>query len=153
MFNRILCPTDLSRSSLVSIAKGARLAKLCDAELILLNVRPEFVSKEAMVMRRVSAYGIHEHERDIALAAKEIMKEELRRAGGLELKHQMILREGEPDEEILATAEKLGCDLIVLTTTGRNHLIEHIRGSDAEQMLARAHVPMLIFPVPEIKSE
>ncbi len=147
MFTKILCPTDLSEASLLSIAKGVELAQLCKAELILLNVRPEFMSKKAMIMSRVSAYDIHEHERDIALAAKAIMAEELRRAGGVGLPHQMILREGEPHDEILETAERLGCDLIVLTTTGRNHLIEYIKGSDAEQMLSKSHVPMLIFPV------
>ncbi|MFH2056228.1 MAG: universal stress protein [bacterium] len=153
MFNRILCPTDLSKASLTSIAKGVELALLCDAELILLNVRPEFMSKEAMVMSRVSTYGIHQHEKDIALAAKEIMSEELRRVGGGELKHQLILREGEPHEEILATAEDLKCDLIIITTSGRNHLIEHIKGSDAEQMLSRTHVPMLILPVTEAEKK
>jgi nucleotide-binding universal stress UspA family protein len=147
MFNRILCPTDLSAASLVSIAKGAQLARHCKAELIILNVRPEFMSKEEMVMLRVSSYDIKKKERDIALAAKEIMKEELRRAGGEKISYQIILREGEPHREILETAEELNCDLIVITTTGRNHLIEHIKGSDAEQMLSRSHVPMLIFPV------
>lgn len=149
MFARILCPTDLSEASLVSIARGAELARYCKAELILLNVRPEFISKEEMVMMRVSTYDIHQKERDIAVAAKAIMEEELRRAGGSELEHKTILREGEPHEEVLAVAEEMNCDLIVLTTTGRNHLIEHIKGSDAEQMLSKSHVPMLIFPVTE----
>jgi nucleotide-binding universal stress UspA family protein len=148
VFNRILCPTDLSEKSLLSIAKGAELAQMCRAELILLNVRPEFMSKEAMVMSRISAYGIHQKERDIALAAKAIMEEELRRAGGSP-EHRTLLREGEPHREILKVAEELECDLIVLTTTGRNHLIEHIKGSDAEQMISRSHVPIMIFPVPE----
>jgi nucleotide-binding universal stress UspA family protein len=147
MFNRILCPTDLSESSLISIEKGAQLAQMCQAELILLNVRPEFMTKEEMVMSRVSVYGIHQQEKDIALAAKEIMKEELRRCGAITVPHKLILREGEPHKEILETAEELECDLIVLTTTGRNHLIEHIKGSDAEQILARTHVPMLVLPV------
>jgi nucleotide-binding universal stress UspA family protein len=77
------------------------------------------------------------------------MEEELRRAGGGEIPYQIILREGEPHREILETAEELNCDLIVITTTGRNHLIEYIKGSDAEQMLSKSHVPMLILPVTE----
>lgn len=148
MFKKILCPTDLSEASLTSIAKGVELAQIFKAELILLNVRPEFMSKEEMVMSRVSVYGLQEHAKDVAVSAKEIMKEEVRRAGGAELEAEFLLREGEPHEEILEVAEELGCDLIVITTTGRNHLIEHIKGSDAEQILARTHVPMMIFPVP-----
>lgn len=153
MFNKILCPTDLSKASLQSIARGAQLARLVDAELVLLNVRPEFMSKEEMVMSRVSVYGLQEKAKNLALAAKEIMTEELRRAGGGEIKYELLLREGEPHEEILETAEELGCDLIIITTSGRNHLIEHIKGSDAEQMLSRTHVPMLILPVVEKEEE
>lgn len=147
MFARILCPTDLSEQSLVSIARGAELARMVKAELILLNVRPEFISKEEMVMLRVSAYDFQKKEADVAVAAKEIMEEELKRAGGEEIPHETILREGEPHKEILAVAEEMKCDLIVLTSTGRNHLIEYIKGSDAEQMLSKSHVPMLIYPV------
>jgi len=45
------------------------------------------------------------------------------------------------------------CDLIVLTTTGRNHLLEKIKGSDAERLVSEAHVPILVLPVPKDSSK
>lgn len=150
MFNRILCPTDLSQASELSLGKGAELARLCRAELILLNVRPEFMSKEEMIMLRTSVQKFQEEGKEMALAAKDLMLKALRKSGDIsDLNYQMILREGEPDQEIIEVAESMKCDLIVVTTTGRNHLIEHIKGSDTEQMLSVSHVPMLIFPVLE----
>lgn len=147
MFKKILCPTDLSGRSLAAVAKGVELARLCTAELVLLNVRPEFMRKEEMVMLRVSAAEFLKDESDMAVAARKIMEAELATAGGEDLPHEILIREGDPHEEILEVAEQLHCDLIILTTTGRDHLLEHIKGSDAERMVAATHVPILVLPV------
>src|SRR5690606_16736611 len=111
--------SDLSEQSTPGIHRAAELAKLMGAELVLLNVRPEFMSKEEMVLLRIKYYDFLKQEKDTAVAAKKILEEELRRARGADLKHQTLLREGDPHHEILETAEELGCDLIVITTTGR----------------------------------
>lgn len=130
----------------MAVREGAQLAQLCGAEIILLNVRPEFMERREMVMLRVSAYDFLQEEQDIAVAAKAIMEEELRKAGAIDVPHQLILREGKPWKEIIATAEELRCDLIVITTTGRDSLLEHLKGSDAERLVATTHIPLLVFP-------
>jgi nucleotide-binding universal stress UspA family protein len=151
MFHKILVPSDLSEQSLPAVDRAVRLAQMCGAEIVLLNVRPEFMSKSEMVMLRISAYDFIKEESDTAVAVKQILEEELRRAGGSGLKHQTILREGDPHREILETAEELNCDLIVVTTTGRTGLLEHIRGSDAEQLVKSTHTPILVLPIPPAK--
>ncbi len=153
MFNRIMIPSDLSEASMLAMQYGVRLAKHFSSELVLLNVRPEFMDKKEMLMLRVSHYDFLEQEEDIAVAAKAILEEELRRAGGSDLKHETLLREGDPHEEILQTAEELKCDLIILTTSGRNHLLEKIKGSDAERIVSQSHVPILVLPVPKEERE
>lgn len=147
MFKKILCPTDLSERSLAAVAKSVELARLCCAEIVLLNVRPEFMKKEEMVMLRVSASDFLKDERDTAVAARKIMETELAKVGGEDIPHEMLIREGDPHKEILEVAEQLQCDLIVLTTTGRDHLLEHIKGSGAERIVAATHVPILVLPV------
>jgi nucleotide-binding universal stress UspA family protein len=147
MFKKILCPTDLSERSLAAVAKGVELARLCGAELVLLNVRPEFMGKEEMLMLRVSVAEFLKDESDTAVAARKIMETELATAGGADLPHEILIREGDPHKEILDVAKQLHCDLIILTTTGRDHLLEHIKGSDAERMVAATHVPILVLPV------
>ena len=126
MFKKILCPTDLSERSFAAVAKGVELARLCGAELVLLNVRPEFMRKEEMVMLRVSAIQFLKDESDMAVAARKIMETELANAGGEDIPHEMLIREGDPHKEILEVAEQLHCDLIILTTTGRDQLLEYI---------------------------
>ncbi len=147
MFKKILVPSDLSEQSMPGVRQAVEWAKLCNAELVMLNVRPEFMSKDEMVLLRVSSYEFLKDERDTAVAAKKILEEELVRAGGGEIKHQVLLREGDPVHEILETAEKTGCDLIVITTTGRTGLLEHLRGSDAEHLVKETEIPILVLPV------
>jgi len=149
MFSKIMIPSDLSEASMLAVEYGVRLANLCSAELVLLNVRPDFMDKKEMVMLRISAYDFLDKEEDIAVAAKSILEEELNRAGGSQLKHETILREGDPHEEILTVAEEMKCDLIILTTTGRNHILEKIKGSDAERIVSQSHVPILVLPIPK----
>jgi nucleotide-binding universal stress UspA family protein len=146
MFKKILCPTDLSERSLAAVAKGVELARLCGAEIVLLNVRPEFMKKKEMVMLRVSASEFLKDEGDMAVAARKIMEAELVKAGGEDIAHEMLIREGDPHKEILEVAEQLHCDLIILTTTGRDHLLEHIKGSGAERIISVTHVPILVLP-------
>ena len=147
MFKKILCPTDLSERSLAAVAKGVELARLCGAEIVLLNVRPEFMKKKEMVMLRVSASEFLKDEGDMAVAARKIMEAELVKAGGEDVPRQMLIREGDPHKEILEVAEQLHCDLIILTTTGRDHLLERIKGSGAERIVSATHVPILVLPV------
>jgi nucleotide-binding universal stress UspA family protein len=147
MFKKILCPTDLSERSLAAVAKGVELARLCGAEIVLLNVRPEFMKRKEMVMLRVSASEFLKDEADMAVAARKIMEAELVKAGGEDIPHETLVREGDPHKEILEVAEQLYCDLIILTTTGRDRLLEHIKGSDAERIVSATHVPILVLPI------
>jgi nucleotide-binding universal stress UspA family protein len=53
------------------------------------------------------------------------------------------LRSGEVADEILAVADALSPDLIVMTTSGRDGVLDALRGSTTEQVLRRAPCPVL----------
>jgi nucleotide-binding universal stress UspA family protein len=59
---------------------------------------------------------------------------------------QTELRQGEPVESILAAAEELTADLIVMTTNGRDTLNQALRGSTTERVLRNANCPVLAVP-------
>jgi nucleotide-binding universal stress UspA family protein len=147
LFRKILCPTDLSERSLVSIRAAVDMARLCKSEIILLNIHHEFMDKGEMTMLRVSAEDFVEKEKDVAVTAKEKMEELLRKAGGSDLPHKSIIRKGEVCEQIVEEAESLGCNLVVISTTGRSHLREHLKGSEAERIVRASKVPVLVVPV------
>lgn len=54
--------------------------------------------------------------------------------------------EGKVVDEIVAAAERLPADLIVMVTAGREGLVESVRGGTAEQVLRRAPCPLLTVP-------
>ena len=59
---------------------------------------------------------------------------------------QTALRQGEAVESILAAAEELAADLIVMTTNGRDTLNQALRGSTTERVLRNAKCPVLVVP-------
>jgi nucleotide-binding universal stress UspA family protein len=49
-------------------------------------------------------------------------------------------------EQILASADRLGADLIIMGTHGRSGLRRALMGSVAEEVLRRSHRPVLVVP-------
>jgi len=56
---------------------------------------------------------------------------------------QVMVREGNPANEVVAAAKELAADLIVLSNTGRSGLSRVLLGSTAEQIVRHAHCPVL----------
>lgn len=54
--------------------------------------------------------------------------------------------EGLPKDEILATAEKWGADLIIIGTHGRTGIAHLLLGSIAEYVVRHSKVPVMVVP-------
>jgi len=147
MFNKIMVATDLSDKSLEALRYAVDIAKKYDAEITLLHVVEEFLNKEEMRMLRVSVNNVKEVQKQRAVAAKEILEDELERVGAKGINHKLLLREGKPYKEITDTAEELGMDLLVITTAGRTNIEELLLGSTAEQIVHYSNVPVLTVRV------
>ena len=147
MYKKILVPSDLSEQSFAAILAAVELARAFQAELLFLNVHPEFLCKKEMEMLRVSPQKFLEEEKEIAVAAKSTLEEMIKRAGGTNLPHNILLRQGDYRDEILSVGREFECNLIILTTTGRSHLREHLYGSDSEQIVRHTEIPILVIPV------
>jgi nucleotide-binding universal stress UspA family protein len=61
-------------------------------------------------------------------------------------KFEVNCKEGDVVDEIIAAAEKLQAELIVMTTQGSNSLIDAIKGSKTQQVLRRSPCPILAVP-------
>ena len=60
-----------------------------------------------------------------------------------------MLRDGDPVEQILAAADEVEADLIVMPTAGHRGVFDALRGSTTERVLRRARCPLLAVPAPE----
>lgn len=145
MFEKILCPVDFSPKSEVALKKAIALAKLCGSALVLLNVHEEFLSRQEMVMLRVSEQTFEELQKQRAVASRRRMQEMVAEIGGddLTLEITYLLREGKPHQQIVRVAEDIGADLIVMATNGRDSLDEWLLGSNTERVVRHARCSVL----------
>jgi nucleotide-binding universal stress UspA family protein len=138
----ILCPTDFSEVSAAAEGVATALARHYEATLHLLHVDPPTpllspygempVDVRLFEDQRVQA------EQDLATARDRA------RAAGVAADAEV--RGGHPVREILALADDLPADLIVLGTHGRGGVEHLLLGSVAEKVMRKASCPVMIVP-------
>ncbi|HEY8250961.1 MAG TPA: universal stress protein [Burkholderiales bacterium] len=144
-YRKILVAVDGSPASSKGLREAIRLARAERAKLLILHVVDEFQAFAAMD-GLVGAPGA-----DLLSALREGGKRILAKAVGIALKQKIkpkgILREmlsGPAAYPIVREARKLRADLIVLGTHGRRGVRRLVLGSDAEQVVRSASVPVLL---------
>jgi len=139
----VLIAVDLSNSTLLVIEKAKALANLGSNKLWLLHVaspNPDFVGYEAgpQTVRDAVAEEYHEEHRKLQEWAKTL------RSAPYDC--IALLVPGPVAETVLAEAEKLSADLIVVGSHGRGRVSQLILGSTSEAVIRHATVPILVVP-------
>ena len=119
---RILVTTDLSQHSLEAMEYAASFGLLYGSSIFLLHVveaaKPAEAGTEALA----------------AFAARHL---------GTDQKVSLVVRSGNPADEIARFARDEAIDLIVMTTHGRTGLQHMVMGSIAEKVVRLADTPVL----------
>jgi nucleotide-binding universal stress UspA family protein len=143
MYKRILLPTDGSEASARAADAGVAFARELGADVVALNVTPPFrvFSTDAEMLEDTpEQYAIASRERarkllgGIAAAAQ---------AAGVpcSLEH---LESDAPWSAIIDTAQRLGCDLIVMASHGRRGIAGLLLGSETQKVLLHSTIPVLV---------
>jgi nucleotide-binding universal stress UspA family protein len=145
-YRKILVAVDGSAASAKGLREALRLAKAEDARLFILHVVDEYPAFAALDGMMAGAPGV-----DLVPALREGGKRVLAKAQAVAAKQNVkakaILREmlsGPAAYPIVREARKVGADLIVLGTHGRRGVRRLVLGSDAEQVVRTASVPVLL---------
>ena len=145
-YRKILVAVDGSTASAKGLREAIRLAKTDSARLFILHVVDEYPAFAALDGMMAGAPGA-----DLVPAMREGGKRVLAKAEGVarkqKVKAKAILREmlsGPAAYPIVREAKKLGADLIVLGTHGRRGVRRLVLGSDAEQVVRTASIPVLL---------
>ena len=146
MFRHILCPTDLKERAFIALKKAVQIAHQFNSKITMLNVHPEFMDQQAREMLRVSFEGLSEKYRQVAVESREEMKSEISRLHAEDVQVDYVLREGKPEKVIVETADKLGIDLIVICTDGRDNIRDFVAGTITEHVINHASCPVLVIP-------
>lgn len=153
----LLYSTDLSQNSHIAFGYAAYLAKLTGADIHLLHVLEKLSDDVAFTLQ---AYLLDDKKRhdiiDLRVEKAQALLEERQEAfwaaqnaedkkARAQIKSVTVC-ESYPAEEILKSAKKHKCDLIIMGSheRGLNHTF---LGSVAKSVLRRSHVPTLIVPL------
>ena len=138
-FERILCPTDFSPFSALALRHALALTRQFGSRLKIVYVIPDpYAGAET---GNVGPPWLQTQEVHGWVEAQ--MRLFLEPAREARIDHQIEVRSGEPWREIVAVAEVMRADLVVLGTHGRSGLQHLFLGSVTERLIRRLPCPVL----------
>ena len=148
MFNRIAVAVDGSPTSSLGLATAIQLAHDQQAELVILHVIGDALPSVAAesdatlprAYREAIAARLREHGGKILAKAQAAAKKAQVNARS----SLVVMRARTVAEAIVAEARKQRAELIVLGTHGRRGLRRMVMGSDAEEVVREARVPVML---------
>jgi len=141
-FRKILVPTDFSEHSDEAFRVALTLARGLGAEVILFHVaQPPAVATEGGSLLANPPKG---EAMDLWDRFHRFQETDPK----VRVQHEVIVAERPNAGYILEILDKLGCDLIVMGTHGRSGLKHLLFGSVAEEVVRRAHCPVMVVKAP-----
>jgi len=128
MYDRILIPTDGSRSAEAAARHGLVIAEAYDASVHVISVTDE----------KVRSKGLAEAQAQDAISTLEELFEQ-----ESDLSCQSVIEHGSPHEAILSYASENDIDLIVMGTHGRRGLGRVLFGSVTERVIRLSNDPVV----------
>lgn len=134
---KILVAHDGSKQSETALKKAMEIAEKFGASVTVMSVVPELYLTELMEMDRLRILGTLTEE------AKRMMNRiKTKTVGTRPLK--TIISQGNPAEEILATAKKIKADLIVTGSHGRHGAQKFLLGSVSSKIVDHSPCTVLV---------
>jgi nucleotide-binding universal stress UspA family protein len=143
MYERILVPVDGSDAANRGLHEAIRLAKALGAELRLVHI----VDDSALALNPETGIAAGPLVADFAEGGKAILEDARGIARGEGLDPSVVLHEnfsGRVADLIVEEARKWRAEVIVMGTHGRRGVRHVVLGSDAEAVVQRAEVPVLL---------
>lgn len=145
MFKHILVATDGSSRADKAIAAALQLARTCgEPSVTALMVVPDYTTMDVVEVVFKNGPRFEDLRESFAAEGRRRLDEALRKHAGAERIERLVAVGDAPYTEIVKTAERLGCDLIVIAARGRGAVKSALLGSQASHVLSLATVPVLM---------
>ncbi len=149
---KILYATDLSKNSLYAFGYAVQIARQFGARITVLHVAEP-------VPGTMGNWVKEKMEEDELTLSVETIRGHLERfcevmdrdRTCIELVSNILVRVGQPAEEILGAVREEGSDIVVLGTHGKGFLKNAILGSVSRKVLDRSSKPVFVIPLPADK--
>lgn len=150
MYQRILVPVDGSPTSDKGLDEAIKLARLTGAELRLMHVVDQLSFASGL-----DPYGAYAGDLITSLrgTGEGVLAQAKSRVEALGIKVESRLFDNfasRVSDMVVEEARDWGADLIVIGTHGRRGISRWMLGSDAEQIVRMAPVPVLLIRMPGV---
>lgn len=144
MFKHILIPTDGTDLSRKAVLYGVQLAKLANARVTALSIRPPYTVTSMDLISVAGSQQEFEQETkqyaDQALAQATIAGD----AAGVPVEAVQEVHD-QPFRAIVDCARANRCDLIVMASHGRRGMSALLLGSETSKVLTHSTIPVLVY--------
>lgn len=146
MFKHILIATDGSELADKAVAQGLALAKALNAKATAVTVtEPWDALSMAAIAEAQVRNPIDDYEARMAAAASRILSSVGEKAKQLDVPCAALhVKDRQPAEGIIETAQAQMCGLIVMASHGRRGLARLLIGSQANRVVTLSPVPVLV---------
>ena len=156
---KILYSTDLSENARYSFGYAASLANCYGAGITILHVLEDVSAyQDSLVINVIGEQKWDELRKNNEQVVLDTIKERLEKFCE-DVSHELpacpfitddiIVKIGNPVEEILQEGENSGCDMIVMGARGHGVLANAMMGSTSRRVLRRCKKPVLVVRLPE----
>ena len=146
MYQRILVATDGSELSKKAVSSAIELAALAGAELVALKVIPRYPQsyfEGGLALQAEEIGRVEKQWADDGQAVVDTVQEAALVRG---VKTQAITVKSDlVSDAIIAAASHHHCDLIVMASHGRRGIKRLLLGSETQQVLTHATIPVLVL--------
>ena len=136
----VLCATDFSNASRRALDAATALAKSSNAELTLLHVLASPVVIPEQYLDAATMEDIDKRGRAWSIRELQKLSKRTTRAG---IETTLLVRSGDPAEQIVRASKAAKADLIVTGTHGHRGLKRLFLGSVAQRVVALATCPVV----------
>jgi nucleotide-binding universal stress UspA family protein len=139
---KILCASDLSDFSNITIPIGVSLARAFNADLYICHI----VDLTATAIYHDGFYTPIEMQDQAAAYAEETLAQIV---GAADVNCQTLIQTGHPADSVTRLAEEKKIDLVIAATHGRSGLKRLVIGSVTERLMRTLACPLLIVRSPD----
>ena len=145
MFRNILVPTDGTALSRKAVKRAVQLAREQKARVTGCYVGPPWRPKGGDESISYGTESPQQHSASIEKTARHFLDTVRREALKAGVPCKCVFGMGDyPYLEIVETAKRNGCDLILMATHGRRGISRLLLGSETSKVLAHSRVPVLV---------
>jgi nucleotide-binding universal stress UspA family protein len=137
MFKKILVALDHSRADKPLLSRVLELARLTEAEILLLHVSTGWAAHWQENLNLTDSPEMREDREYLEGVGAELCRQGVR----VTLRHAS----GEPAAAILKTAREGQCDLIAMATHGHRGVADIIYGSTIEKVRHESEIPLFLM--------